>query len=108
MIVHRPTYPATGRKVGIALDEQGVRLIEMGDVFAAVSGMRYTASMAVSPRRWINRREFVSIPGAVHWVGVHEDLGDKAQASALSTLLHWAISVPLGGEDDDAKTPEAA
>lgn len=101
MMVQRVSCPpAGGRKVGVAVDEHGNRLLEMGDMFSVIAGMRFTAEMAVVPRRWIKRREFIATTGARAWVKFLAAAGDKQQADALEVLIAWAIAVPVGGDRD--------
>lgn len=102
MIVHRVACPpAGGRKVGVALNTDGTRFLEMGDVFSVIPGMRFTAEMSELGRRhWIERREFVTLSSARAWVKHLSGIGDKQQATTLTAIISWAIAVPIGGAGD--------
>lgn len=103
MIVQRKIYPPAGRLVSVA-DNDGDRLVEIGDMTDVVRGMPMLPVMAVAPTEWVNRRRFISVATARQWARSLDTAEHKKHATDLRALLDWVATVPLGGEGNEARS----
>lgn len=85
-----PCPVAKDRLIGVDVID-GVRMIEMGDLTAAIPRWPHTPAMRLATRRAIRNRQFVATDVARKWA---MDL-DKEQAPVLAAVLDWADRIPL-------------
>lgn len=96
MIVLRLLYPDREHLISIAF-EDGVRLVEVGDLTSIVRSMPEIPIKTVAPLRWINRRTFVEVSVARQWARALDKAQYAQQAKELSALLDWVDTKTLEG-----------